>query len=121
MARIRSVDFLPEVFQTPTNKKFLESTLDQLVQEPKLKPTQGYVGRRAGPGVKSHNTYLIEPDKTRSDYQLEPGIIFKDGELKKDALTYPGLVEGLEVKGAIVDNHERGVEIETESWKPGGE
>ena len=37
MATVRSVDFLPEIFQTPVNKQFLSATLDQLVQEPKFK------------------------------------------------------------------------------------
>ena len=33
MAKVRSVDFLPEIFQTKTNRQFLGATLDQLVQE----------------------------------------------------------------------------------------
>ena len=32
MAKIRSVDFLPEIFQTDVNKQFLAATLDQLIQ-----------------------------------------------------------------------------------------
>ena len=30
MATVRTVDFLPEIFQTSTNKQFLAATLDQL-------------------------------------------------------------------------------------------
>ncbi len=37
MATVRSVDFLPEIFQTDANKQFLAATLDQLIQEPKFK------------------------------------------------------------------------------------
>ena len=51
MARTRSVDFLPEIFQTSTNRQVLAATLDQLIQEPQLKQIQGFVGRRVGPGV----------------------------------------------------------------------
>ena len=51
MARKRTVDLLPEIFRTSTNKQFLSATLDQLTQEPNFKRTQGYVGRRVGPGV----------------------------------------------------------------------
>ena len=51
MARVRSVDFLPQIFQTETNKQFLAATLDQLIQEPKFKKTQGFIGRTVGPGV----------------------------------------------------------------------
>ena len=36
MATVRSVDFLPEIFQTDANKQFLRATLDQLIQEPNL-------------------------------------------------------------------------------------
>ena len=43
MAKVRSVDFLPEIFQTKTNRQFLGATLDQLVQEPALKKTQGFI------------------------------------------------------------------------------
>jgi hypothetical protein len=30
-AKIRSVDFLPEIFQTSVNSQFLTATLDQLI------------------------------------------------------------------------------------------
>jgi hypothetical protein len=78
MARIRSVDFLPEIFQTPVNKQFLAATLDQLVQEPKFEKTQGFVGRRIGPGVNPRDRYVIEPTKNRNDYQLEPGVVSRN-------------------------------------------
>ena len=119
MARIRSVDFLPEIFKTTTNKKFLGSTLDQLIQEPKLKATQGYIGRRTGAGVNVNDTYLIEPTDTRQNYQLEPGVVFKDKNGNAvDALTYPGLVDGLEVRGSITNDHNRLFEADTYSWDP---
>ena len=40
--RIRTVDFLPEIFRTDTNKQFLGATLDQLTQNPKLKRLYGF-------------------------------------------------------------------------------
>ena len=87
MARIRSVDFLPEIFQTPTNRKFLNSTLDQLIQEPKLKQTQGYIGRLSAPGRSVTDGYVPEPTTKRTNYQLEPGVVFKDSDGKTvDAL-----------------------------------
>jgi hypothetical protein len=94
MARVRSVDFLPEIFQTDANKQFLAATLDQLIQEPKFKKTQGYIGRTVGPGVNPNDKYVIEPDKTRADYQLEPGVISvdpTDNSKIVDAITYPGM------------------------------
>ena len=93
MALRRTVDLLPEIFRTDTNRKFLAATLDQLIQEPSVKKTQGYVGRRVGPGVNPANNYVTEPTKTRTDYQLEPGVVFlKPGtSTPEDAITYPGI------------------------------
>jgi len=103
MARVRSVDFLPEIFQTDANKQFLAATLDQLIQEPKFKKTQGYIGRTVGPGVNPNDKYVIEPDKTRADYQLEPGVISVDpADNNKiiDAITYPGITDTLVYQGS---------------------
>lgn len=103
MAQIRSVDFLPEIFQTDANKQFLAATLDQLIQEPKFKKTQGYIGRTVGPGVNPNDRYVIEPDKTRADYQLEPGVISvdpRDNSKIQNAITYPGIIDALSYQGS---------------------
>ena len=119
MARIRSVDFLPEIYQTTTNKKFLGSTLDQLIQEPKLKATQGYIGRRSAAGYSPNDGYVIEPTAERTNYQLEPGVVFNDANQNPvDALSYTGLIDGLQTTGANVDNHDRLFRSDTYSWSP---
>ncbi len=69
MARTRTVDFLPEIFQTPVNQQFLSATLDQLVQEPAMKQIQGFVGRRVGPGVNADDRYVAETS-AQSCYNL---------------------------------------------------
>ena len=52
MAVFKTHRFLPDVFQTDTNKKFLNATLDQLVSEPDLKRVDGYIGRKLSPTFK---------------------------------------------------------------------
>ena len=101
MAKVRSVDFLPEIFQTDVNKQFLAATLDQLIQEPKFKKTQGFIGRTVGPGVNPNEKYVVEPTKVRADYQLEPGIISlkPDTDTIEDAITYPGLLDSMDYQG----------------------
>ena len=118
--RIRTIDFLPEIFRTETNKQFLGSTLDQLVQEPKLKATQGYIGRRVGPGVNPNDNYIVEPTVERSNYQLEPGLVFLENNTNtiSDALTYPGYIDRLRLKGANVERHDRLFNSEFYSWDP---
>jgi hypothetical protein len=118
--RIRTVDFLPEIFRTPTNRQFLSATLDQLVQDPKLKPTQGFIGRRVGPGVNPQDNYVLEPTRSRTDYQLEPGTCFltPNTNTVADALTYPGLVDSIGVKGGNTTRADRLFASQYYSWDP---
>ena len=120
MARVRTVDFLPEIFQTSTNKQFLSATLDQLVQEPKFKKSQGFVGRRVGPGVDATDRYIIEPTSSRNNYQLEPGVILKktDSTEVKDLITYPGISDALSLQGAVTDDASRLYTSDYYTWDP---
>ena len=117
---IRTVDFLPEIFQTVPNKQFLNATLDQLVQEPAFKKTQGYVGRRVGPGVNPNDYYVLEPTATRANYQLEPGVISlkPDTTEIQDAITYPGITDALAVQGANTTKSDRLYTSEYYTWDP---
>ena len=120
MARVRTVDFLPEIFQTTTNRQFLSATLDQLVQEPKFKKTQGFIGRKIGPGVNPQDKYVIEPTVERTDYQLEPGVIINDINTNKpnDAITYPGILDALQLQGADVSKPSRLFTSDYYTWDP---
>ena len=120
MARTRSVDFLPPIFQTSTNKQFLAATLDQLVQEPQFKKTQGFVGRHVGPGVNPNDYYVIEPTASRANYQLEPGVIslVPDTNTISDAITYPGITDAIARQGGVTDNAARLYTSEYYSWDP---
>jgi len=120
MARVRTVEFLPEIFQTPVNRQFLNATLDQLVQEPAFQKTQGYVGRKIGPGVNARDRYVIEPTTERNDYQLEPGVVSFDPDTNniKDAITYPGINSALNLQGAQINNADRLYTSEYYTWDP---
>ena len=118
--RIRTVDLLPEIFRTETNKKFLAATLDQMIQPSKLRRVQGYIGKRYGIGVDQNDKYVIEPDKERTDYQLEPTVVYKTAgtQKTKDLLTYPGLIDALNVNDAITDRHDRLFSSDYYTWDP---
>lgn len=120
MVARRTVDLLPEIFRTGTNRQFLGATLDQLTQEPSFKRTQGFVGRRVGPGVNPADQYVVEPTKTRQDYQLEPGVVFfkEDTTRAIDAITYPGMVDALAVNGAITQRQDRLFQEQYYAWDP---
>ena len=119
--QVRSVDFLPEIFQTPANRQFLSATLDQLIQNPRYTQTQGFIGRRIGPGVNANDKYVIEPTKVRTDYQLEPGVIQTDpADTRRitDAITYPGITDALDLQGALVNNADRLYTSDYYTWDP---
>ena len=120
MAKVRSVDFLPEIFQTDANRQFLAATLDQLIQEPRFKKTQGFIGRRVGPGVNPNDRYVVEIDKTRADYQLEPAvaIIKPDTDTVQDLMTYPGMNDAVNYQGGVGNRPDRLYTSEFYSWDP---
>ena len=121
MATTKSVDFLPPIFQTTTNQQFLSATLDQLVQEPQLKKTQGFVGRHVGPGVNPNDYYVIEPTASRANYQLEPGVVSlkpNDTSTISDAITYPGISDAIARQGGFTNNASRLYTSEYYSWDP---
>jgi hypothetical protein len=120
MATVRSVDFLPEIFQTDANKQFLAATLDQLTQEPKFKKTQGFIGRTVGPGVNPNDRYVVEPNKSRADYQLEPGVVSlkPDTDIVRDVITYPGMNDAVEFQGGTAGRPDRLYNSEYYSWDP---
>lgn len=116
--RVRTLNFLPEIFQTKTNAEFLAATLDQLVNPPVVQKIQGYIGSKIGYGVNANDYYVTEPNKTRTDYQLEPGVVFTkpDQSVAQDFISYPGILDALELQGGVVDNNSRLFESQIYSW-----
>jgi hypothetical protein len=76
----RTVDLLPQVFQTEANNKFMSAVVDPLVQPGVLQKTVGYVGRRYGKTYNANDVYLDTDETLRSRYQLEPGVVIKQDE-----------------------------------------
>ncbi len=110
MATVRTIDLLPPIFQTQTNRQFLNATLDQLVQEPRFQKSQGFIGRRFGPGVTANQNYVTEPTPTRTNYQLEPGVLRVDPDDSSkiiDTITYPGIQDAIGVQGGYKNNADR--------------
>ena len=108
MASIKSINFLPQVFRSDTNQKFLAATLDQLTSEPDFKKLSGYIGRRFSVGYKPSDTFVPEPDALRQAYQLEPAVSISDA--KKNVTffsSYPDLLQKLSYHGGLVNNHGR--------------
>jgi hypothetical protein len=118
MAAIKTLDFLPAVFQTDTNKKFLSATLDQLVSEPDFKKVNGYIGRRFAPTFKAGDNYVTEPNNVRQQYQLEPSVVVENkGDNTIDHYSgYTDLLQKIEYYGGLTNNHSRLFNSESYSY-----
>ena len=117
--KITASDFLPAFFRTKANKKFLQATLDQLIQPGVAEKLNGYYGRKTAKAYKPTDNYVADVSKNREDYQFEPAVVIKDNydnvTFYKDYNDYMGQ---LNVFGANTDNHSRINSQETYGWNP---
>ena len=115
----KSKTFLPKYFQTPTNNKFLNSTVDQLFQAGQVEKLNGFVGERQAPARKIDDNYIDTFGKDRNDYQLDVNLVKKDelGNIRftKDYLDYIGSIKA---EGGSVANHSKLNSQEFYAWNP---
>ena len=117
--KITASDFLPKFFRTQANKKFLQGTLDQLIQPGVAEKINGYYGRKTAKAYKTSDNYISDVSNDRQFYQLEPATVIKDiydnVTFYKDYNDYIGQ---LGVFGANTTNHSRLNNQETYAWNP---
>jgi len=107
MANRKTLDFLPNIFQTEVNEKFLNATLDQLVSDPEFVKLNGYVGRKFAPTYNPTDSYILETDPDRRNYQLEPSVIVSKNDKIEFYSSYVDLINKLQYYGGNVDDHDR--------------
>ena len=73
-----SASHLPRYFRTKSNKKFLSSTVDQLIQPGVVEKLNGYVGRKSAKAFVASDNYIEDVSIDRENYQLEPASVVKD-------------------------------------------
>ena len=115
----KTLKFLPTIFQTDANEKFLSATMDQLVSEPNLRKIYGYIGRTFAPTYKPTDSYIVEPTSNRQNYQLEPSVIVKN--TSNDITFYSSyldLLNKIDYYGGKVDDHSRLFDNEYYSFDP---
>ena len=71
-------DLLPRYFRTVANKKFISSTIDQMVQPGTIEKITGFMGRKDSKAFKSTDNYVSDISDDRVNYQLEPAAIVED-------------------------------------------
>ena len=114
-----SANFLPRFYRTDTNKKFLQATLDQLIQPGTVKKLNGFVGRQNAKATTGDDIFITAVDSNRQNYQLEPGLVVNDTldntTFFKD---YQDYINQLGVFGGNVKHHPRINDQEFYSWDP---
>jgi len=117
---IKSVNLLPEFLKTDKNKKFLSSTIDQLIQPPQLERIDGFIGSKLTPNyVASTDFYISETLPLRKSYQLEPALTVKDSlGVVNDVIGLDDLTNEISTRGGIVNNLDRLYRTEFYSYNP---
>lgn len=114
----KTLEFLPGIFRTDTNRKFLGSTLDQLISEPEIRKLDNFVGRQYSETTTNGTNFKQEPSQRRQNYQLEPSLVVeKDGEITATG-DYIDLLNRIEYYGGNVTNHDRLFESEYYTFDP---
>ena len=114
-----SASLLPKYYRTDANKKFLQATVDQLIQPGTVKKINGYIGRQNAKSSTGDDIFIEAANAARQNYQLEPGLTIKDSlgntTFFKD---YQDYINQLSVFGANTSNHARVNSQEFYSWDP---
>ena len=119
MATKKTSNFLPTVFQTDVNNKFLSATMDQLVTEPNLRNIYGYIGRTFAPTYKNKDSYVIENSADRQKYQLEPSIVVRNDQKEITFFAgYTDILNKIEYYSGLTANHDRLFDGEYYSFDP---
>jgi hypothetical protein len=74
----KSSNLLPRYFRTPTNTKFLYSTLDQLLNPGTVEKINAFYGRKHAKAFNPNDNYINEVSDDRQNYQLEPVVVRRD-------------------------------------------
>ena len=107
MANRKTLDFLPNIFQSEVNQKFLNATLDQLISDPEFVKLNGYVGRKFAPTYKTTDSYILENDADRKNYQLEPSVVVSKNNNIEFYSSYTDLLNKIEYYGGEIKNQNR--------------
>jgi len=115
-----AADLLPAYLQTDKNKKFLSSTIDRLMEVPRVERISGYVGTKDTPTYNpAKDQYITSVSTLTQSYQLDPGLIIRNDQNNiTDALAYDDLINQLAYYNGTVNNHNKILKPTTYSYHP---
>jgi hypothetical protein len=112
-------NFLPKYFRTDTNKKFINSTIDQMINPGVVEKIDAYAGHRYAKATKSTDNFLQDFTADRENYQFEPVAVYKD-ELENVGFlkNYNDYIAQLKNFKGTVSNHSLINSQEFYAWNP---
>lgn len=117
--RRQSARHLPKYFRTDKNKKFLQSTLDQILQPGVAEKINSFVGRKTAKSFSYLDNYLEDISPERENYQLEPVAVIKDSNNNVDFYgDYRDFINQIANFNGVVNNHGRNTKEEFYAWDP---
>ena len=75
---VSGTTLIPKYFRTDTNKKFIGSTIDQMIQPGVVEKLNFYAGRRFAKATQSDDIFMRDVSNERENYQFEPYAVYKD-------------------------------------------
>lgn len=103
-----SVELLPAILRTDTNRRFLDSTLDQLLSSGSTETLDTYWGRVTGKNYTlGRDLFASEHSTQRLNYQLAPGYGVTENSETLDAITYISVLNALKQAGADITDVNR--------------
>ena len=115
----KSNSLLPKYFRSAKNNKFLDATLDQVLQPGTAQKLNGFYGRKTSKSYRNTDNYIGDVSKDRESYQLEPAVIAKD---LYDNVTfykdYNDYINQIKAFGGNTDNHDLLNGAEYYAWNP---
>ena len=114
-----SNNLLPKYFRTLKNNKFLDATLDQILQPGTAQKLNGYYGRKTAKSYRNNDNYVGDVSTDRTNYQLEPAVLSKD---LYDNVTfykdYNDYINQIKAFSGNTENHSLLNSAEFYSWNP---
>ena len=97
---------LPEIFRTDVNKRFLDSTLEQLMSTGSLQAINHYVGEKTH--TRKNSDSYVEDGRTSDPYQFTPGLVNKDSAGRvTNALAYDDLLHNMNFSDVQLNQNSR--------------
>ncbi len=120
MAKKDVFNKLPSNLQTDVNKKFFDSTFEQVFSSVEKESINGYIGRREGGSYDPlKDFYVPEPSKERTWNQLEPIALSESTTgVGSNEVFLQDLLNYIENEGGNTGNHDRLFRSEQYSFAP---